>query len=72
MEVGFWFFQVPFSPIIRAFKQQRCLLLVDGFYRWKREGKTKQPYYIRLKNHRIFGSLALLDCGSDGENRSLS
>ena len=38
----------------QAFKQQRCLVLADGFYEWKREGKTKQPYYIRLKDGRPF------------------
>ena len=37
-----------------AFKQQRCLVLADGFYEWKREGKSKQPYYIRFKDHRPF------------------
>jgi putative SOS response-associated peptidase YedK len=25
----------------KAFKQQRCLVLADRFYEWKREGKTK-------------------------------
>ena len=38
----------------RAFHQQRCLVLADGFYEWKREGKNKQPYYIRLKDGRPF------------------
>jgi putative SOS response-associated peptidase YedK len=42
-----------------AFKQQRCLILADGFYEWKREGKTKQPYYIRLKDHRPFAFAGL-------------
>ncbi|MEX0830208.1 MAG: SOS response-associated peptidase [Nitrospirales bacterium] len=37
-----------------AFKKQRCLVLADGFYEWRREGKTKQPYYIRLKDHGLF------------------
>lgn len=37
-----------------AFTQQRCLVLADGFYEWKREGRTKQPYYIRFKDHRLF------------------
>ncbi len=38
----------------KAFKQQRCVVLADGFYEWKREGKTKQPYYIRFKDQRPF------------------
>lgn len=42
-----------------AFKQQRCLVLADGFYEWKREGKTKQPYYIRMKDHRLFAFAGL-------------
>ena len=42
-----------------AFKKQRCLMLADGFYEWKREGKTKQPYYIRMKDHRLFAFAGL-------------
>ncbi|MEX2492732.1 MAG: SOS response-associated peptidase [Nitrospirales bacterium] len=42
-----------------AFKQQRCLVLADGFYEWKREGKTKQPYYIRLKDQGLFAFAGL-------------
>ncbi len=38
----------------KAFKQQRCVVLADGFFEWKREGKAKQPYYIRMKNQRSF------------------
>ena len=43
----------------KAFKQQRCLMLADGFYEWKQEGKTKQPYYIRFQDHRIFAFAGL-------------
>jgi putative SOS response-associated peptidase YedK len=43
----------------KAFKHQRCLVLADGFYEWKREGKTKQPYYIRMKDHRLFAFAGL-------------
>ncbi len=31
-------------------KKRRCLLPVDGFYEWRREGAVKQPYAIALKD----------------------
>lgn len=43
----------------KAFKQQRCLVLADGFYEWKREGNRKQPYYIRFKDQRLFAFAGL-------------
>lgn len=33
---------------------QRCLVPASGFYEWRREGKTKTPYYIHLKNEPLF------------------
>lgn len=43
----------------KAFKHQRLLVLADGFFEWKREGKEKQPYYIRFKDHRLFAFAGL-------------
>jgi putative SOS response-associated peptidase YedK len=31
-----------------AFRSRRCLVPVDGFYEWRREGARKQPYHIVL------------------------
>jgi putative SOS response-associated peptidase YedK len=43
-----------------AFKKRRCLIVADGFYEWKKlDGKTKQPYYIRLKDERPFAFAGL-------------
>jgi putative SOS response-associated peptidase YedK len=33
----------------------------DGFYEWRREGRTKQPFYIRLKNGHPFAFAGLWD-----------
>jgi len=32
-----------------AFKSRHCLVMADGFYEWKKAGKTKQPFHIHLK-----------------------
>lgn len=37
-----------------AFKTQRCLVLADGFFEWKTEGKIKTPHHIYLKEHEPF------------------
>ena len=34
----------------KAFNGQRCLIVGDGFYEWKKTGKLKQPFYFCLKN----------------------
>lgn len=45
----------------RSFRSRRCLVLADGFYEWKQEGRRKQPYYIRLRSHDLFAFAGLWD-----------
>jgi len=36
-------------------QRKRCLIVADGFYDRKKEGRTKRPYRITLKNKELFG-----------------
>jgi putative SOS response-associated peptidase YedK len=39
------------KPAFReAFKRRRALVPADAFFEWRREGKQKRPYLIRLKS----------------------
>jgi len=40
-------------------QKNRCLILADGFYEWKREEQEKTPYYISLKNNESFAFAGL-------------
>jgi len=42
-----------------SFKKKRCLVPTDGFYEWKKEGKAKQPYLIRRRDHQPFAFAGL-------------
>jgi putative SOS response-associated peptidase YedK len=43
------------------FKSKRCLIPADGFYEWKREGKTKQPYCFEVNDGQLFAFAGLWD-----------
>lgn len=43
-----------------AFKHKcRCLIVTDGFFEWKAEGKKKQPYLFRQPSGKRLGNAAL-------------
>ena len=43
------------------FKSQRCLIPANGFYEWKKDGKTKQPYCFEVNNGELFAFAGLWD-----------
>lgn len=55
----------------RALRRQRCLVLADGFYEWRRFGKTKQPMYINLQDHRPFAFAGLWEVWRDATGTPL-
>lgn len=40
-------------------RNSRCLVLSDGFFEWKLEGKRKVPYYVCLKSREPFSFAGL-------------
>ncbi|KAL5698525.1 hypothetical protein ACHQM5_029553 [Ranunculus cassubicifolius] len=51
----------------RLIPNNRCLVTVEGFYEWKKDGSKKQPYYIHLKNGEPLVFAALYDSWSNSE-----
>ena len=54
-----------------AFGKQRCLVVADGFYEWRKEGTTRKPFYIRLKSHKPFGFAGLYNIWTSPEGEQL-
>jgi len=51
------------------FQARRCLVVLDGFYEWKRNGAQKQPFLLHLRNNEPFALGAIWDrwTSHDGE-----
>jgi putative SOS response-associated peptidase YedK len=48
------------KPAFRqSFRKQRCLVVADGFYEWKKEGPAKQPFLIRREDRLPFAFAGL-------------
>ncbi|MBM3373534.1 MAG: SOS response-associated peptidase [Betaproteobacteria bacterium] len=61
------------KPAFRdAFRRRRCLVPVNGFYEWQREGARKTPHYFSLRDGGLFAVAGIYDTWRDagGEARS--
>jgi putative SOS response-associated peptidase YedK len=59
----------------KAFRSQRCLVPASGFYEWQKLPRSKQPYWISLKDEPLFALAGLWDAWEDpasGPCRELS
>jgi putative SOS response-associated peptidase YedK len=52
-----------------AIRRRRCLVVVDGFYEWKRDGDGSWPYFARAPDRRPFTLAGVWDrwVSRDGE-----
>jgi putative SOS response-associated peptidase YedK len=53
-----------------SFQSRRCLIPADGFYEWKRSGKSKQPYYFQMRDEATFAFAGIWDQWQ-GDGRSI-
>ena len=54
------------KPAFReAFQNRRCLLPADGFYEWKRTGRSKQPIHLGMQDESLFAFAGIWDRWKD-------
>jgi putative SOS response-associated peptidase YedK len=57
------------KPAFRsAFKRQRCVILADGFYEWRRSESGKDPFYISAVDQAPFAMAGLWESWGEGED----
>ncbi|MCM3173272.1 SOS response-associated peptidase [Paenibacillus sp. MER 99-2] len=56
----------------RLISSKRCIVPCNGFYEWKKEGSSKQPMRILMKDNSIFSLAGLYDTWIDQDGNKLS
>lgn len=55
----------------RPFQKNRCLVISDGFYEWKKDGANKIPMRIALKSKEPFAFAGIWDTWCDPEGQEV-
>lgn len=55
----------------QAFRKRRCIVPVDGFYEWRKDGGLKVPYFIRQPSGRPFSLAGLWETWEDPDAHPL-
>jgi putative SOS response-associated peptidase YedK len=50
-----------------SFQHRRCLIPADGFFEWRKVGRSKQPHYIQLKDESTYAFAGIWDQWKNGE-----
>lgn len=60
------------KPAFReAFLKRRCLVPADGFYEWRKDGRDRQPWLVRLVGGGLFAFAGLWEVWRDPDGRSV-
>jgi len=52
-----------------AIRERRCLILADSFYEWKKVGREKEPYRIKMKESELMVFAGIYNEWISGGNR---
>ena len=55
-----------------AFRKRRCLIPVDGFFEWQKEGSIKIPFFIRRPSEEPFSLAGLWEVWNDPEGNAVN
>ena len=50
-----------------AFSRRRAIVPADGFFEWKREGSSKQPFYVRRADGEVMAMAGIWETWTDPE-----
>jgi putative SOS response-associated peptidase YedK len=60
------------KPAFRdALQSRRCLIPADGFYEWRKIGKTKQPYCFEVGEGELFAFAGIWDRWKDPKSNTV-
>jgi putative SOS response-associated peptidase YedK len=51
-----------------AFQKRRCVIVADGFYEWRKEGKKRLPFHFSLADGQPFAIAGLWERWEKGES----
>lgn len=60
------------STYSSAYEKRRCLVPLDGFYEWRRQGKEKIPFRIQTTNQEIFSCAGLWEKWINPEGKEVN
>jgi putative SOS response-associated peptidase YedK len=60
------------KPAFRdSLKKRRCLIPADGFYEWKKDGKSKTPFCFTMADDSLFAFAGLWDSWRNSEGQRI-